>query len=176
MNEITEILSKNKYNKVNSIAINHLMLTELNKKKDLFITTDSSHYFLFNNDLNKMIQWGRSSTVTCLTELIMPKNKYYIVLGTISSNVQFLDPYINKIIYTLNHTKKRIISLCNHSYSKTLITSSAKENAFYLWKYSVENDIFELKSTIKDNNSWIWSIILVNLNINSNQIQMRIKI
>jgi len=28
--------------------------------------------------------------------------------------------------------------------------------------------IFELKSTIKDNNSWIWSIILVNLNINSN--------
>ena len=90
MNEITEILSKNKYNKVNSIAINHLMLTELNKKKDLFLITDSSHYFLFNNDLNKMIQWGRptSSTVTCLTEL-MQKNKYYIVLGTISSNVQF---------------------------------------------------------------------------------------
>ena len=57
-----------------------------------------------------MIQWGRptSSTVTCLTELIMPKDKYYIVLGTLSSNVQFLDPYSNKIIYTLNHTKKRI--------------------------------------------------------------------
>ena len=170
MNEITEILSKNKYNKVSSIAINHLILTELNKKKDLFITTDSSHYFLFNNELNKMIQWGRptSSTVTCLTELTMPKDKYYIVLGTLSSNVQFLDPYSNKIIYTLNHTKKRIISLCYHSYSMTLITSSAKENAFYLWKYSCENDIFELKSTIKDNNSWIWSIILVNLNINSN--------
>ena len=98
----------------------------------------------------------------------MPKDKYYIVLGTISSNVQFLDPYTNKIVYTLNHTKKRIISLCYHSYSMTLITSSAKENAFYLWKYSLENDIFELKSTIKDNNSWIWSIILVNLNINSN--------
>ena len=47
-----------------------------------------------------------------------------------------------------------------------MITSSAKENAFYLWKYSKEKDIFELKSTIKDNN-WIWSIILINLNISS---------
>ena len=146
------------------------MITELNKKKDIFITTDSNHYFLFNNELNNLIQWGRptNSTVTCLIELIMPKNKYYIVLGTISSNVQLLDPYTNKIIYTLNHTKKRIISLCYHSNSNILITSSAKENAFYLWKYNLEEDIFELKSTIKDNHNWVWSIILINLNINSN--------
>ena len=170
MNEIAEILSKNKHNKVNSIEINHLLMTELNGKKDIFITTDSNHYFLFNNDLNNVIQWGRptSSTVTCLTEIIMPNDKYYIVLGTISSNIQILDPYNNKIMYTLNHTKKRIISLCYHSNSMTMITSSAKENAFYLWKYSLDNDIFELKTTVKDNNNWIWSIILINLNINSN--------
>ena len=170
MNEIKDILSKNKYNKVSSIAINHLMVTELNEKKDIFITTDSNHYFLFNNDLNNLIQWGRptSSTVTCLIEIMMPNNKYYIILGTISSNVQFLDPYSNKIIYTLNHTKKRIISLCYHSNSMTMITSSAKENAFYLWKYSIDKDSFELKTTVKDNNNWIWSIILINLNMKSN--------
>ena len=170
INEIKEILSKNKYNKVSSIAINHLMVTELNGKNDIFITTDSNHCFLFNNELNNLIQWGRptSSTVTCLIEIMMPNNQYYIVLGTISSNVQFLDPYNNKIIYNLNHTKKRIISLCYHSNSMTMITSSAKENAFYLWKYSTDKDIFELKTTVKDNNNWIWSIILINLNINSN--------
>ena len=50
----------------------------------------------------------------------------------------------------------------------TLITSSAKENAFYLWKYYKDKDNFELKSTIKDNNNWIWSITLINLNISSN--------
>ena len=169
MNQITKLLSKNKYNKINSISINHLMITELNKKKDIFITTDSNHYFLFDNNLDKVIQWGRptNSSITCFTEIILPDNNYYIVLGTISSNVQFLDPYSNKIIYTLNHTKKRIISLCYHSSSMTMITSSAKENAFYLWKYSKEKDNFELKSTIKDNN-WIWSIVLINLNISSN--------
>ena len=170
MKEITEKLSQNKHNKINSIAISNLMLTELNNKKDIFITTDSNHYFLFNNELNNLIQWGRptNSSITCFTEIIMPENNYYIVLGTISSNVQFLDPYSNKIIYTLNHTKKRIISLCYHSYSMTLITSSAKENAFYLWKYCKNKDNFELKSTIKDNNNWIWSITLINLNISSN--------
>ncbi len=169
MNQITELLSKNKYNKINSIAINHLMITELNKKNDIFITTDSNHYFLFNNDLNNLIQWGRptNTSVTCFTEIILPENNYFIVLGTISSNVQFLDPYSNKIVYTLNHTKKRIISLCYHSYSMTMITSSAKENAFYLWKYFKERDNFELKSTIKDNNL-IWSITLINLNISTN--------
>ena len=71
----------------------------------------------------------------------MPKDKYYIVFGTISSNVQILNPYSNKIIYTLNHIKKRIISLCYHSFSMTLVTSSEKENVFYLWKYSNEHDI-----------------------------------
>ena len=170
MNKIIEILSKNKHNKINSIAINHIMITELNKKKDIFISTDSNHYFLFNNNLDTLIQWGRptSTSITCLTEIIMPENNYYLVLGTLSSNVQILDPYSNKIIYTLNHTKKRIISLCYHSNSMTMITSSAKENAFYLWKFSSEKNNFELKSTIKDNNNWIWSIILINLNINSN--------
>ena len=168
MNQITELLSQNKHNKINTIAISHLMITKLNKKNHIFITTDSNHYFLFDNDLNKVIQWGRptNTSITCFTEVIMPNNNYYIVLGTISSNVQFLDPYSNKILYTLNHTKKRIISLCYHSLNMIMITSSAKENAFYLWKYSKEKDIFELKSTIKDNN-WIWSIILINLNISS---------
>ena len=32
----------------------------------------------------------------------MPDNNYYIVLGAISSNVQFLDPYLNKVVNTLN--------------------------------------------------------------------------
>ena len=170
LKEMTEILSKNKFNKVNSIAINHLFITELNKKKDIFISTDSNHYFLFNYNIDKLIQWGRptSTSITCLTEIIMPENNYYLVLGTLSSNVQILDPYSNKIIYTLNHIKKRIISLCYHSNSMTMITSSAKENAFYLWKYSKEKNNFELKTTIKDSNNWIWSLKLINLNIKSN--------
>ena len=169
LNEMEETLSKNKHNKINSIAINHIMITNLNNKRDIFITTDSNHYFLFNNTFTNLIKWGQptSSTVTCITEILMPENNYYIVLGTISSNIQILDPYSNKIKYTLNHTKKRIISVCYHSNSKTLISSSAKENAFYLWKYNNEIDNFELKSTIKGNNNWIWSIILFNLNINS---------
>ena len=168
LNEVPETLSKNKHNKVNSIAINHMMITELNKKRDIFVTTDSNHYFIFNNTFTKLIKWGQptSSTVTCFTEILMPENNYYIVLGTISSNIQILDPYSNKIRYTLNHTKKRIISLCYYSKSNILISSSAKENAFYLWKYSKEIDNFELKSTIKDNNNWIWSIILFNLSLN----------
>lgn len=44
----------------------------------------------------------------------------------------------------------------------TLIVSSAKENAFYLWKFSESKDCFELKSTIKDN-GFIWSIILMEI-------------
>ena len=170
MKEMTELLSKNKHNKVNSISITYLMITELNKQKDILILTDSNHYFLFNSELNKLIQWGRptNTSVTCFTEIIMPENNYYIVLGTISSNVQILDPYSNKIVFTLNHTKKRINSLCYHSYSMTMITSSAKENAFYLWKYLKEKNNFELKSTIKDNNL-IWSIALANLTLSSNE-------
>ena len=165
MNEIKDILAKTKYNKINNVVINNLISTKLNKKNDIFITTDSYHYFLFNNFLNELIQFGRptNSAVTCCTEIMMPENKYYIVLGTISSNVQFLDPYNNKVAYILNHTKNRIMSLCYHSQSNVVITSSSKENAFYLWKYDINKDNFELRSTIKDNNNCIWSLILVNL-------------
>ena len=167
-NLTSEILSKsnNKYNKKNeaSISITHILMTQLNKKRDIFIATDSNFYFLFNNNFSSLIKSGRptSTSITCLTEVLLPNKKYFIALGTYSSNVQLLLPYDNKILYTLNHTKKRIISLCYDESSSTLIVSSAKENAFYLWKYSLSKDIFELKSTIKDNDM-IWSLVLTSI-------------
>ena len=167
-NLTSEILTKNnnKYNKKNeaSISITHILMTELNKKRDIFIATDSNFYFLFNNNFSSLIKSGRptSTSITCLTEVLLPNKKYFIALGTYSSNVQLLLPYDNKILYTLNHTKKRIISLCYDESSSTLIVSSAKENAFYLWKYSLSKDTFELKSTIKDNDM-IWSLVLTSI-------------
>ena len=167
-NLTSEILTKNnnKYNKKNeaSISITHILMTELNKKRDIFIATDSNFYFLFNNNFSSLIKSGRptSTSITCLTEVLLPNKKYFIALGTYSSNVQLLLPYDNKILYTLNHTKKRIISLCYDESSSTLIVSSAKENAFYLWKYSLSKDTFELKSTIKDNDM-IWSLVLASI-------------
>ena len=167
-NLTSEILTKNnnKYNKKNeaSISITHILMTELNKKRDIFIATDSNFYFLFNNNFSSLIKSGRptSTSITCLTEVLLPNKKYFIALGTYSSNVQLLLPYDNKILYTLNHTKKRIISLCYDESSSTLIVSSAKENAFYLWKYSLSKDAFELKSTIKDNDM-IWSLVLTSI-------------
>ena len=167
-NLTSEILTKNnnKYNKKNetSISITHILMTQLNKKRDIFIATDSNFYFLFNNNFSSLIKSGRptSTSITCLTEVLLPNKKYFIALGTYSSNVQLLLPYDNKILYTLNHTKKRIISLCYDESSSTLIVSSAKENAFYLWKYSLSKDAFELKSTIKDNDM-IWSLVLTSI-------------
>ena len=167
-NLTSEILTKNnnKYNKKNeaSISITHILMTQLNKKRDIFIATDSNFYFLFNNNFSSLIKSGRptSTSITCLTEILLPNKKYFIALGTYSSNVQLLLPYDNKILYTLNHTKKRIISLCYDESSSTLIVSSAKENAFYLWKYSLSKDTFELKSTIKDNDM-IWSLVLTSI-------------
>ena len=169
-NLTSEILTKNnnKYLKKNespiSISITHILMTELNKKRDIFIATDSNFYFLFNNNFSSLIKSGRptSTSITCLTEVLLPNKKYLIALGTYSSNVQLLLPYDNKILYTLNHTKKRIISLCYDESSSTLIVSSAKENAFYLWKYSLSKDAFELKSTIKDNDM-IWSLVLTSI-------------
>ena len=167
-NLTSEILTKNnnKYNKKNeaSISITHILMTELNKKRDIFIATDSNFYFLFNNNFSSLIKSGRptSTSITCITEVLLPNKKYFIALGTYSSNVQLLLPYDNKILYTLNHTKKRIISLCYDESSSTLIVSSAKENAFYLWKYSLSKDAFELKSTIKDNDM-IWSLVLTSI-------------
>ena len=167
-NLTSEILTKNnnKYNKKNEalISINHILMTQLNKKRDIFIATDSNFYFLFNNNFSSLIKSGRptSTSITCLTEVLLPNKKYFIALGTYSSNVQLLLPYDNKILYTLNHTKKRIISLCYDESSSTLIVSSAKENAFYLWKYSLSKDSFELKSTIKDNDM-IWSLVLTSI-------------
>lgn len=169
-NLTSEILTKNnnKYNKKNeasiSISITHILMTQLNKKRDIFIATDSNFYFLFNNNFSSLIKSGRptSTSITCLTEVLLPNKKYFIALGTYSSNVQLLLPYDNKILYTLNHTKKRIISLCYDESSSTLIVSSAKENAFYLWKYSLSKDSFELKSTIKDNDM-IWSLVLTSI-------------
>ena len=167
-NLTSEILTKNnnKYNKKNeaSISITHILMTQLNKKRDIFIATDSNFYFLFNNNFSSLIKSGRptSTSITCLTEVLLPNKKYFIALGTYSSNVQLLLPYDNKILYTLNHTKKRIISLCYDESSNTLIVSSAKENAFYLWKYSLTKDTFELKSTIKDNDM-IWSLVLTSI-------------
>jgi len=167
-NLTSEILSKNnnKFNKKNesSISITHILLTELNQKRDIFITTDTNFYFLFNNNCSSLIHSGRptSTSITCITEVLLPDKRYFIALGTYSSNVQLLLPYDNKIIYTLNHTKKRIISLCYDESSSTLIVSSAKENSFYLWKYSLSKNIFELKSTIKDNDM-IWSLVLASI-------------
>ena len=167
-NLTSEILSKNnnKFNKKNesSISITHILLTELNQKRDIFITTDTNFYFLFNNNCSSLIHSGRptSTSITCTTEVLLPDKRYFIALGTYSSNVQLLLPYDNKIIYTLNHTKKRIISLCYDESSSTLIVSSAKENSFYLWKYSLSKNIFELKSTIKDNDM-IWSLVLASI-------------
>lgn len=46
--------------------------------------------FVFNNNLNNLIQRGRSTktSVICYSEIIVPNNNY-IVLGTISSNDNF---------------------------------------------------------------------------------------
>lgn len=49
-----------------------------------------------------------------------------------------------------------------------LITSSGKENAFYIWKYEEKenenNDEsdwnFVLKNTLKEHNSWVWSLTI----------------
>ena len=166
-NIFTDILPKN--NKLNkkcsqSITITHILITELNEKRDIFLTTDSNYYYLFPKDFSSLIQKGSptSTSITCLAEVLIPKKGYFIALGTYSSNVQLLLPYENKIVYNLNHTKKRILSLCYDKSSMTLIVSSAKENAFYLWKFSESKDCFELKSTIKDN-GFIWSIILMEI-------------
>ena len=166
-NMFIDILPKN--NKLNkkcsqSITITHILITELNEKRDIFLTTDSNYYYLFPKDFSSLIQKGSptSTSITCLAEVLIPKKGYFIALGTYSSNVQLLLPYENKIVYNLNHTKKRILSLCYDKSSMTLIVSSAKENAFYLWKFSESKDCFELKSTIKDN-GFIWSIILMEI-------------
>ena len=47
--------------------------------------------FVFNNNLNNLIQRGRSTktSVTCYSEIIVPNNNYYMALGTISSNDNF---------------------------------------------------------------------------------------
>ena len=170
-NQISELLPKNKNPKRNtsnySTSITHILITELNQKKDIILITESNHYFLYSKDFSNLIKKGNptSTSITCLIELIIPKKGYCIALGTYSSNVQILSPYENKILYTLNHTKKRILSLCYHNSSNTLIISSAKENAFYLWKYISSKDIFELKSTIRDND-FIWSILLIDFDIN----------
>ena len=166
-NFTSEILSKNnKFNKKieTSITITHILITKINKKRDIFLSADTNYYFLFSNNFSSLIQSGRptSTSITCITELQIPKKGYFIALGTYSSNVQLLLPYDNKIIYTLNHTKKRIISLCYNESSMTLIVSSAKENSFYLWKYIPSKDIFELKSTIKDK-GMIWSLVLTSI-------------
>ena len=166
-NIISENISKN--NKLNkksdisiSITITHLLITE--KNRDIFIVTDLNYYFLLANDFSSLLKKGNptSTAITCITEMHIPNKGYFIALGTYSSNLQLLLPYDNKIMYTLNHTKKRIISLCYNESLMTLIVSSAKENSFYLWKYNVSKDCFEIKSTIKDN-CWIWSIILINI-------------
>ena len=73
-----------------------------------------------------------NTSITCISEVLIPNKGYFIALGTYSSNVQILLPYDNKIIYKLNHTKKRIISICYNESSLTLIVSSAKGNIFYL--------------------------------------------
>ena len=166
-NTITENIPKsNKLTKKNdiSISITHLLITELNQKRDIFVVTDLNYYFLFPNDFSSLIKKGNptSTSITCITEVLIPNKGYFIALGTYSSNLQLLLPYENKIVYTLNHTKKRIISICYNESLLTLIVSSAKENAFYLWKYNASQDNFELKSTIRDN-GWIWSIILMPL-------------
>ena len=158
-----------KSNKLNmksdlSISITHLLITELNKKRDVFIVTDVNYYFLFPYDFSSLLKKGNptSTAITCIAEVLIPNKGYFIALGTYSSNLQLLLPYDNKIMYTLNHTKKRIISICYNESLLTIIASSAKENAFYLWKYYSSKDCFELKSTIRDN-GWIWSIILMTL-------------
>ena len=166
-NTITENIPKsNKLTKKNdiSISITYLLITELNQKRDIFVVTDLNYYFLFPNDFSSLIKKGNptSTSITCITEVLIPNKGYFIALGTYSSNLQLLLPYENKIVYTLNHTKKRIISICYNESLLTLIVSSAKENAFYLWKYNTSQDNFELKSTIRDN-GWIWSIILMPL-------------
>ena len=158
------IFNNNKMNKINEITITHMLITELNEKKDIFIVIDLNYYFLFNNDLSSLIKKGNptNTAITCISEVLIPNKGYFIALGTYSSNVQIILPYDNKIIYKLNHTKKRILSICYNESSLTLIVSSAKENAFYLWKYILSKDNFELKSTLRDN-GLIWSIILMDL-------------
>ena len=158
------IFNNNKMNKINEITITHMLITELNEKKDIFIIIDLNYYFLFNNDLSSLIKKGNptNTAITCISEVLIPNKGYFIALGTYSSNVQIILPYDNKIIYKLNHTKKRILSICYNESSLTLIVSSAKENAFYLWKYILSKDNFELKSTLRDN-GLIWSIILMDL-------------
>ena len=132
-------------------------ITKIPFKNDYFITTENSYYFLYNSDF-KLIKLGKpvSSLITCAVSL--PFNQNLLACGTLNSNLIILNPYTNQTIEILLHAKKEILSLV---YIKNiLISSSKKENAFYLWEPPTEeNDNFVLRTTIKEHSGWIWTSI-----------------
>ena len=170
LKEIPNTLSKNRFNKLNEIKITHILQTKLNKSdiiNDIFLITDAPYYFLYNNDLTTLKKLGKpSNTPITICINIIIKDEVFIALGTIGSNVIIFDPYENKSILILNHSKKRIITMSYIEEGNILITSSGKENAFYIWKYeeneNENNDEsdwnFVLKNTLKEHNSWVWSL------------------
>ena len=124
---------------------------------DYFITTDNSSYFLYNSSFT-LIKTGKpvSSAITCAIPL--PYDNTLIAVGTISSNVLILNPYKNNTVEVLLHSRKKILSL---AYIKNLlISSSTKENAFYLWKPPMNaGDKHILKTIIKEHTGWVWTMI-----------------
>ena len=175
LKEIPNTLSKNRFNKLNEIKITHILQTKLNKTDltyDIFFITDAPYYFLYEDNLTNLKKCGKPSNtpITCCINITL-KNDVFIALGTIGSNVLIFDPYENKTILTLHHSKKRIITMCYIEEGNILITSSGKENAFYIWKYNEEENEeeeeeeekegnFILKNTLKEHNSWVWSLTI----------------
>ena len=165
LKEIPEILSKNRFNKLSSIKISNILQTKVYEEEDLydyFIITDNSYYFLYDNKFKELIKSGKPINSPCTVCInIKLNNEIYILLGSITSNVIILDAYQNKILYTLNHNRKKITSLDFISNLNVILSSSVKENALYVWKQINNNNneiIFELKNTIKEHESIIWNI------------------
>lgn len=122
---------------------------------DLFLTTEKSFYYLYNSSF-QLIKSGRPASTAITCSLSLPYNHSLIALGTLSSNLLIINPYLNQTIEVIPHTKKKILSM---SFVKgMLVSSSIKENAFYFWEPpKSENDKFKLKATIKEHSGWVWS-------------------
>ena len=166
LKEIPEILSKNRFNKISSIKISNILQTKVYEEEDLydyFIITDNSYYFLYDNKFKELIKSGKPINSPCTVCMNIQLNKeVYILLGSITSNVIIFDAYQNKILYTLEHNRKKITSLDFINNLNIILSSSVKENALYIWKQinnSNNNEIkFELNNSIKEHESIIWNI------------------
>ena len=128
---------------------------------DFFIVTENSYYFLFDTNFT-LIKLGKpvSSIITC--SIPLPYDPNLLACGTLNSNLIILNPYTAQTIEILLHSKKEILSVI--FMKNTLISSSKKENAFYLWEPpSDSNPHYVLRTTIKEHSGWVWTSEKINL-------------